>query len=464
VTRRHRLAGLLLALLGCATAAGADPVSPRDFAYGAPLEVAGDRPVQAVELPARVYGVVTRADLGDLRVFNAAGEVVPYAVDRVPRTDRPDAAPVPVPFFPLGEPDGESRDGEPSVSVRAEASGTLVEVRRPGGRRDRMVRGVLLDLTGLGLTGPGGDALGVEEIVVEFEPDAAGTPDFLAAVTVESSDDLSTWRPWGGGTLARLRYGGSTLRRDDLRLPPRRARYARLVWPRGTRAPEVAGVRVTLARAGEPELRWERLEGESPEPHVFVFDQAGVLAVERARLDLPQVNTLARVTLSSAADPRGPWRRRVAGTVYRLRHEGHELTAPPLELPATTDRYWRLEVDPAGGGLGRQAPVLELGWRPERLLFVARGEGPFTLAFGSAGTKPAGLAPAVLLDPEGRADPGRRPRVARARLGEVTELGGADRLTAAREIPWTRVVLWVVLVAAVAGLGWMVVGLLRETR
>ena len=44
---------------------------PRDFASRQPLETAGDKAFYRIELPDSVYDAVTRADLGDLRVFNA---------------------------------------------------------------------------------------------------------------------------------------------------------------------------------------------------------------------------------------------------------------------------------------------------------------------------------------------------------------------------------------------------------
>ena len=51
--------------------------APGDFAFGIPLETVATEALFDVEVPAAVYAGVVRADLGDLRVFNAAGEPVP---------------------------------------------------------------------------------------------------------------------------------------------------------------------------------------------------------------------------------------------------------------------------------------------------------------------------------------------------------------------------------------------------
>src|SRR5258708_7435673 len=53
----------------------------------------------------------------------------------------------------------------------------------------------------------------------------------------------------------------------------------------------------------------------------------------------------------------------------------------PLEIGVQAAREWRLhpQVKSAGDG---QPPTLEVQWRPAELVFVAKGEGPFALAFG----------------------------------------------------------------------------------
>ena len=54
---------------------------PADFAYGVQVDTVGIQPIQSILLPAVVYEHLTRDDLGDLRVFNAAGTAVPHALD-----------------------------------------------------------------------------------------------------------------------------------------------------------------------------------------------------------------------------------------------------------------------------------------------------------------------------------------------------------------------------------------------
>ena len=69
---------LLLPLLGATAFAQEQTLSSHDFAYGIPLEVDGDGAIYSLPLPQEVYRYTTRKDLGDVRIFNGYGEVVPH--------------------------------------------------------------------------------------------------------------------------------------------------------------------------------------------------------------------------------------------------------------------------------------------------------------------------------------------------------------------------------------------------
>src|SRR5881397_861913 len=66
-------------LLSATVQAQLPTLVPADFAYGITMQPQSDRAFCRVDLPAVVYEGITRSDVGDLRVFNAAGETVPYA-------------------------------------------------------------------------------------------------------------------------------------------------------------------------------------------------------------------------------------------------------------------------------------------------------------------------------------------------------------------------------------------------
>jgi hypothetical protein len=118
-----------------------------------------------------------------------------------------------------------------------------------------------------------------------------------------------------------------------------------------------------------------------------------------------------------------------------------------------SDRYWRLAPEGASTGDPSGTPKLALGWTPHRLRFVAQGEPPYTVAFGSASSN----ANRPLL---GTLEDGKLDGMIGSATGtEVFDLGGPARLHAS---PWRTWVLWGVLLGGLALLGWMVRRLVRQ--
>ena len=67
-----------LMLLAQSVIAGAAE-QPQNFAYAIAIHADAQDALYEIDLPAAVYRGVTRSDLGDIRVFNGHGEVVPHA-------------------------------------------------------------------------------------------------------------------------------------------------------------------------------------------------------------------------------------------------------------------------------------------------------------------------------------------------------------------------------------------------
>jgi hypothetical protein len=171
---------------------------------------------------------------------------------------------------------------------------------------------------------------------------------------------------------------------------------------------------------------------------------------------------VAAVTILSRPDDTAPWCVRGSGVFYRLRRGNTLLESPPLEIGPLTDRQWLVRISQPGTGFGTTPPRLEIGWLPHRLVFAARGDGPYRLAFGSGRRFPAGLRDAAIaasLEEWEKAGVKPLPAVA----GPSVAAGGPQALRH-RIAPatWKNVTLWGMLAGAVALLGWMAWRLARE--
>jgi hypothetical protein len=240
--------------------------------------------------------------------------------------------------------------------------------------------------------------------------------------------------------------------------------------------PQGAALRALRAEPGDARAdvarQWETVVGRSVADKTgdYAFDTQGVFPADRVRFELPQANTVVQVQLFSRARSDAPWRPVTRGTAYRLRRDSTEVSSPDFSVSENADRYWLLRVDQRGGGLGAGEPKLLLGWIPNEIVWVARGNPPFTLAYGSRDAKPSAYAIESLV-PGYRRDADLDAKVASTEQSPAvsvkaveadapTVLGGQraleERIDAKK---WT---LWASLVLGVAFLGWMAWRLLKQ--
>jgi hypothetical protein len=451
-----RSAVLALTVLLAAThaARSADIAQPamRDFAWLAPVTVEGGEALYAADLPLGVYAGSQRQGLADLRVFNGRGENVPYALRSVATPDLQRRDAVPVPIFPVWAKPGTEIGGV-SVRIRQGPRGTIIDVQSANGS------GAAKGATARHLVGYLVDASALEDRLqaLAFEWQAGGEA-LVRPVRIEASDDLERWTFVASGTLVALRHAGHDLAQRRIELRGTKAKYLRVSWPAAQEMPQLTGVRAEPVDSPiETPRAWHTVAGAAGEkPGEYQFDLGASAPFDRLRLELPNPNTVAPVQFLARATPDEAWRIVASDTVYRLTQAGQAIASPDTAIRPTRERYWLVRVDPRGGGLGAGEPQLTAGYVPQQVLFVARGEAPFVLAFGSAKVASAAL-PVATLVPGYRND--RPLAAARATVGEPRaqprtpsawpewlELEPGD---------WKKLALWAILVAGVAALGWM---------
>lgn len=438
-----------------------------DFAWSLPIQADGSDDSYQFDLPPAVYRGISRRDASDLRVFNAAAEVVPHGFHR--QTVAPAAKPQPrvLTPFPLR---GIASNGIDGLRVRVVRSGrkTVFRLDEGGGRGDRVapVLGYLLD------------AAAMDQPIQALELAVDAPTDYAGRVRVEASMDLARWDIIvAGAPLLSLEQAGAKLEQRRVEFTPRKTKYLRISW---AGLPFEAQLTSVLAEPSESPValarRWDAVAGVAvaDKSGEYSFDFEGNFPVDRLRLGLPQPNTLVQVEILSRNRASDPWRPVSRGVVYRLRRQGAEILSPEVPIATNPDRYWLLRVDQKGGGLGAGDPRLFAGWVPHRLVFVARGGSPFILAYGNRDAVPSNHAIETLVR-------GYRQTPASSGLEDVkmtqvasvpptrlkspelqlpSALGGA--VIAADSVQIKKVILWSGLVASVLLLGWMAWRLLRQ--
>ncbi|HZX30250.1 MAG TPA: DUF3999 domain-containing protein [Rhodocyclaceae bacterium] len=443
------------------------PPAPDAFTGRGEIVASGKGPFHRIPLPLAVYQGASRADLGDVRVFNGKGELLPYAWWRDESRATPRAKEAGVPVFPLPGVAGKAGD-DVEVTVRRSADGTLVAVR-PGRAEGTPAasQGVVMDASGL---------LGAQSLRLT----AVGGRQSFHPYTLESSDDLKQWRMLkSDAVFVHLEHEGRQLESAQADWPVPAGRYLRLLWRDPAQAPTVQAATLTRTESetAPPALLWSApLASAATGEGYFDYDVPGQLPLEQLRINLPQINVLLPFTLQREVCGIYPsrhhrhqrrqecsWQGLAGGVAYRLQAGDGEARSGDIALNGGQGGRLRLRVDARGGSLGGAAPTLQIGFVPREAVFLARGEGPYTLAWGGTGL-PADL-PLSTLIPGQRAgqppaaDPAtlKLPETAATQPAKTAVQGKAK--AGPGEGKW---LLWSVLAVGLLVLGFMARSLLAQ--
>lgn len=429
---------LCTALFWLGTSAMAAPAL-NQFQTHFPLVTPAGSAYYQLTLTEQAYQASNRTDCGDLRVFNATGEVLPYAVN-MPTAPAAQRQTPTVPWFALPPQTPHSTAQTNGLIIDDDGRLRAAPRQQPLPQRG----GDIIDLSQT----PGQ----IQALRLTLQDDS-----YRGAVNVSISDDLQQWRDIGQSQLLKLGMQGQQLRQERIDLNGSPARYVLLQWP--STPPTIASVRAETSVSGEQTAavrQWTPATALTGEPGKgdYRFESNGCFSIDRLRIRLPQPNTVAQATLYSRAAAQDAWQPVWQGTLYRLHDAKGDQENQPFDLPPNHHRYWRLQVDISGGGLGQGLPQPVFGWQPATLTFVARGQPPFTLAVGDAQTVSEATARAsLLLD--------REQAVASATLGPASHNAVKPPQQPVNYRPY---LLWTALLVAVALLGLMAWRLSRPAK
>jgi Protein of unknown function (DUF3999) len=438
---------LLFAALSVAGTACAAELEPNRFAYGMPIATPSEAAEYRLEIPPEVYLRSVQPGLRDLQIFNGKGEPVPFAIEQPQVPPRAHPAGTAVPLFPL-------RDDSPAalnalrvaIDTRGSAISVQTNAAEPAGNES-----LSYVLDGRAVQSP------VSAIQLHWPDDAA---DFAGRVSVESADTLGLWHLVAvAAPIANLHANGAELIEDRVEMLATQAQFFRLSW--NGRPPPFrltsAGVEVT--DASDRIARASLIVGAAPaasKPGEFQFDLHATPPTDRLNLVLPELNTVIDAQILARADPKDPWQQVTRGGFYRLQSADGELRNGAVKIDLTPWRYWLVRVLRPPASAGGSAPRLEVQWRASEVMFLARGAGPYTMAYGSS-TAMGVAAPLASLPNSVAPVP--------ATLGSPAILGGEARLGSSfGASAWRNSILWATLIAAVVALGWMAYRLIKELK
>ncbi len=426
---------------------------PNDFARGVEI-TPPPGPFFRIDLPEAVFSGTAWTDLRDVRVFNRAGEPVPFA--RVtPTRAAGEIKLVPLRSFRI---ETAARGGVPQITFGA-TEGALAMRVTPDKSSQAGIE-YLLASSMPELETP------IHRLLLEWQEREAN---WRQTVTVSVSSDLERW-----STVAMARplmdlktADGSRLQHREISVEPptpNSARYWRLQFGAGeaptltrvdgetrSAAPDISGVHLPTTPALAPD-------------GAAVYELSAPQPVTRLRITPQDADSVLPLVVESREQDADTWEFVARTVVYRLNAAGAEQISDPLMVNGRLMKSIRLR--PLGTSWGSGMPILEVERDPLSLVVNARGGGPFLLAWGSRAAADTAVPFAQLV-----------PNLASDRLvdipaggqrGDYRVLGGDEKRTemspAERAGRWQTTLVWIVLIGGAGALALLAFRLWRESR
>lgn len=444
-----------------------DAANAKSYAIRIPVTAAPDAPLQRLLLPAEALVRLQSAGYADLRIFNAAGQPVPMALAQVPTINSTEEQKVKLTAYPILGSGASTAAGLEGLSLRIEErqGRRVVQLNTGGGTATggpQKVLGALLDVR----------AVNVPAVRLTLDADLPlGQP---VTFNVQASKDLKSWRYVADTVLFRADAAAPAASLGDsslaLSMVELKDHYLRITWGGADVTLRGATLVTSRSTATRERVNATMAPPAMAGPRELSFALPFATPIAALKITPKDGNVLVPLRVLGRNDRNQPWSLLATTVVYRLTTAGKEQASGPVELQGASVREVKIEADAKTPGFA-SAPDIVLQFEPAQLVFLASGQGPFTLAAGLAG--PAGAAAAFLpmssLIPGYKASQENALPLAKADVSTAEASAGvAGPLVAAQApgdgVPTRTLVLWGILLAGALALGAMAWVLMKQTR
>jgi len=426
-----------------------------DFAARADVVVAPGTSVVRAALPASSIAALHGASGGDLRVFNGSGMSLPHAlIDASSETQtRPDAPGQRLPALPIYAATSTAAS-TPILRIEDGPTRRVIEYGPATGApaRKREPRGLLFDTRK------------IDSDVRAFELEGTLPGATIVKVTLDISPDLKSWRTLVNDAPV-FDFGSDGPANRRVTLPVTQTlkdHYVRMTWNAPGALPIIA--MTSIGTGSVKSIPPASLELGAPSgiaSDAAEWTLPSGLRVSGLRLQTSANNTLMPVRVLTRARAGDPWQPVASTVVYRLTGaDGAVGVNPSLPLNILLSPQLRVEAL-RGYSLTGVPLTLTVEHPPLHVLFVATGNGPFTIATGKTGLDGAAL-PVSTLIPNYKSGAEFTLPVVQATSVAGAATSGAKAAGSLDALFNRSTMLWAVLGLAVVVLAGLAVSLLRS--
>lgn len=359
--------------LSLVQAENAEPTM-QEFYAGSEINIKEDKPLQQTLVPYHVYEVVKSPSLNDIRVFNSSAGLVPHRISEQ-KKDSQTSTKI-LSFAKLTS----NADGLENLIEKYKSSGVdislnlrALDANASNSQLDVYI-GEIVEFEGKGT-----------RLKLDWELNQEVSTFFLADVDI--TDDFKHWENIAEGVnLAQLKTNEAIVKHNQIKLNRFGKKFYRISI-HGERRPDIKKIELIVSQQQDrPYSITEEIMGKHDESdnQIVYYTQPAKIIKKRLNILIPENNVMADCRVYSRDNDDQNWTLRGSGTVYRITNNDEALMNQMIDLRASSDREWKLEVLNSGSGFEQQPPAISFLWQPHTLTFVARGGSPFILAYGSA--------------------------------------------------------------------------------
>lgn len=444
-TCRLMCTGLLLL---CNSAFASSPVIPDNYAYEALLSES-DESLQSVLIPVEVVLSLTRADLGDMAVFDASGKTLPAWIRK--REVEPTIKKVDLSFHNFNtlmnlrtkkvtkRNNTTANDNFPQLETTE-----VLPVQQT--RQD-----YIIELTEEQMK------LGIRQLELDWshEPETQ-----ILELRVEVANDLDNWVTINARKNLSLKNTGNSDWRRIKKLPTNQ-RYIRLTPLNAIQSFKLNGVSGVYQPATKPEYLWHTanaLTTSTEDPGMLAFTIPSQVSPVQFNLVPAQSESLIRGDVFASASDFDN-KRLIKANVQQHNLTPNQQVAANTPIDISRYRYKNWWYKPAQAL--QSPPSLELAYPQYEMLFLANNNGPYKLAWGNYEAE----APAnELIGILNQREKAYKPTGSVVSLGVPQLRGGVQRLQPQAQTPWLKWLLWVLMLIAVVVTARMATSLYRDMK
>ena len=354
------------------------------------------QPFYQTTLPAEVYQFTRSNNLADLHFFNAANELVPHAFVSLPSKNSVKIEPL-KPIKISEDALKNSTNLRLNIEKNGSASQITIEDHAQNMQDDKQIYLIALK--------------DKHEAIQQLKFNWEGAEDKLINVEIATSNDLQTWTVSNTGNLLKTTNLTNSILKDSLAFSDIGEKYLKITITKsagfaltGINAEIDEGVTAKPVELASALSFLNRSEDSKTAQTNIEFEAAGRYPAHALSIKLPQANTVVSLTVLTRNNSNEPWQHVTSGNAYQFNQAAQTLNSPDITFSPLTARYWRLQFNAAGGGIGSENPKVALKFSPHMIVWNARGNAPFSLKVGEddTNTKPSYFALSHLM-PEANA-------------------------------------------------------------